>query len=52
MWVSLVVVGIGFSWWFLSGYFFFFEKLLWLLLVVGFGGGYCDYGGGCWLVLW
>ena len=31
---------------------FFFEKLLWLLLVVGFGGGYCDYGGGCWLVLW
>ena len=53
-WVSLVVVGIGFSWWFLSGcfFFFFFEKLLWLLLVVGFGVGYCDYGGGCWPVLW
>ena len=46
-------------------FFFFFWKLLWLLLVVGLvvffngfwwlarwwrGGGYCDYGGGCWLV--
>ena len=33
-------------------FFFSFEKLLWLLLVVGFCGGYCDYGGGCWPVLW
>jgi len=66
VWVSLVVFGMGFSWWFLWWLLFcgvFYEKLLRLLLVVflvvflmGFGGwhggGYCDYGGGCWLVLW
>ena len=50
----VILAVVAFLWFF---YFLFFEKLLWLLVVglvvflMGFsgwyGGGYCDYGGGC-----
>ena len=47
-----MVVGVGFSWWFLQWllfcgffFFFFFEKLLWLLLVVGLVVFLMGFGG-------
>ena len=47
-WVFFLGVVVGFFG-VVAGYFL---SVLWLLLVVGFGVGYCDYGGGCWPVLW